>query len=529
MMSEQAVLIKLEQRPDESPHSSAASSAAPVGVLKLRRPNRRQFTYAAIDVEALIPADHAARAIWELSGRFDLDGFAAPLRSLEGEAGRPAWEPRLLVSVWIWAYSEGIGSAREIERQCAYHPALQWLCGLETISHKTLSDFRAAHGEALDDLFTQLLALLSQAGLVDLEQVMVDGTRIRSQGSTSSLRRAGTIERHLRAAREVVETMAQEEGAEQQSRRVRAARQRAARERVERLEQAIEELKKVEEKKSKQPRGAAARVSESEPEARVQRESNGGLAAGYNAQLATGASEKIVVGVKLTNEAADVGQLEATLQDVERRLGEKPQQVVADQGYASRANVQAMQQAEVKLLTPPPEVESQSKAARKSAGIDEAFGPEAFVYDESSDRYQCPAGKSLGYRRSSLKRGRKYRQYQARGSDCRECALRRQCCPKSFERGRTLSQASKDEVMEAHREWMQSEEAQALYRRRAEVAEFPNAWLKERMGLRKFRGKGLHKARSELLWAVLAYNVKHWIRLVWRSASAQGAQPVWAG
>ena len=141
MMSEQAVLIKLEQRPDESPHSSAASSAAPVGVLKLRRPNRRQFTYAAIDVEALIPADHAARAIWELSGRFDLDGFAAPLRSLEGEAGRPAWEPRLLVSVWIWAYSEGIGSAREIERQCAYHPALQWLCGLETISHKTLSDF----------------------------------------------------------------------------------------------------------------------------------------------------------------------------------------------------------------------------------------------------------------------------------------------------------------------------------------------------------------------------------------------------
>ena len=82
---------------------------------------------------------------------------------------------------------------------------------------------------------------------------------------------------------------------------------------VERLEQAIEELKKVEEKKSKQPRGAAARVSESEPEARVQRESNGGLAAGYNAQLATGASEKIVVGVKLTNEAADVGQLEATL------------------------------------------------------------------------------------------------------------------------------------------------------------------------------------------------------------------------
>ena len=349
------------------------------------------------------------------------------------------------------------------------------VAGLETINHKTLSDFRSAHGEALDDLFTQLLALLSQAGLVDLEQVMVDGTRIRSQGATSSMRRAATIERHLTAAREVVETMAEEEQAEPHSRRVRAARERAARERVERLEQAFEELQKVRAKKRTEPAKAGARVSESEPEARLQRESNGGYAAGYNAQLATAANEKIVVGMRLTNEAADVGQLEETLDDVERRLGKKPRQAVADQGYASRANVEAMQRAKVQLVTPPPEVEKQSKAALKSAGIDEAFGPAAFVYDESSDAYQCPAGQRLRYQRSSRKRGRKYRQYQARGSDCRECALRQQCCPKSFERGRTVSRASKDEVMAAHREWMRSEEARAAYRRRAEVAEFPNA------------------------------------------------------
>ncbi len=73
--------------------------------------------------------------------------------------------------------------------------------------------------------------------------------------------------------------------------------------------------------------------------------------------------------------------------------------------------------------------------------------------------------------------------------------------------------------MGAHREWMQSEEARAAYRRRAEVAEFPNACLQERMGLRKFRLRGLPKARSELLWAVLAYNVGHWIRLVWRKTA----------
>ena len=92
-----------------------------------------------------------------------------------------------------------------------------------------------------------------------------------------------------------------------------------------------------------------------------------------------------------------------------------------------------------------------------------------------------------------------------------------------------VSRAREDDGIAAHREWMQSEEAQAACRPRAEVAEFLNAWLKERTGLRKFRVKGLHKARSELLWAVLAYNVKHWIRLLWSSAPADAAQPVWAG
>lgn len=509
-MSEQAILLELETRAAPPPALPRPEQ------LKLRRPNRRQFTYAAVDVEALLPAAHPARAIWELTGRLDLRHFAAPLRTREGEAGRPAWEPRLLVSVWLWAYSEAIGSAREIERLCAHHPAMQWLCGLETISHKTFSDFRVAHAAALDDLFTQVLAVLSQEGLVQLEQVMVDGTRIRSQGASSSLRRQATIEQHLAAARQLVEQLRDEEQAEQVSRRRQAARQRVAREQVQRLEQAFDELQKVAAKKRSAAEKGAARVSESEPQARLQRESNGGWAAGYNAQLATEASEKIVVGVELTNEASDAQQLEPTLADVERRLGAKPAQAVADGGYANRANVEAMQQAAVDLVTPAPRPEGRSKAALKSAGIDPAFGPQAFLYDPLSDRYRCPQGKPLDYRRNSRKRDRTYRVYQARGSDCRDCPLRERCCPQSFTRGRSVSRAEEDPLMAAHRERMQSAEAQAAYRRRAEVAEFPNACLKERMGLRKFRVKGMPKARSELLWAVLAYNVGHWIRLVWR-------------
>jgi hypothetical protein len=102
---------------------------------RLKRVNREQMVLRAVDVEKLIAADHVARAIWELVGRLDLSGFRAAIASVEGEAGRPAFDPQLLISLWIYAYSEGVSSAREIERRCEYHPAYQWLTGLEAVNH----------------------------------------------------------------------------------------------------------------------------------------------------------------------------------------------------------------------------------------------------------------------------------------------------------------------------------------------------------------------------------------------------------
>ena len=93
--------------------------------LRLKVVDRQQMILRAVDVEKLIEPDHAARAIWELVGRVDLSGFTAEIESVEGEAGRPAYDPQLLISLWIYAYSEGVSSAREVARRCEYHPAYQ--------------------------------------------------------------------------------------------------------------------------------------------------------------------------------------------------------------------------------------------------------------------------------------------------------------------------------------------------------------------------------------------------------------------
>jgi transposase len=96
--------------------------------------NRQQVVLEPLDVEALIPPDHTARNVWELLGRMDLSRFAGEIKSVRGHAGRNAWESRLLIAMWIYAYSRGISSAREIERQCAYEPAFRWLTGLNAVA-----------------------------------------------------------------------------------------------------------------------------------------------------------------------------------------------------------------------------------------------------------------------------------------------------------------------------------------------------------------------------------------------------------
>jgi transposase len=145
----------------------------------------------AIDVERLIEEVHPARAIWELVGRLDLSGYYAGIASVEGRAGREHTDPQVLISLWLYAYSRGISSAREIARRCEYEPAFQWLCGLEPISHRTLSGFRSGQKAALDDLFAQVLGMLSAEGLITLERVTLDGTKIKANagGATRSAAR----------------------------------------------------------------------------------------------------------------------------------------------------------------------------------------------------------------------------------------------------------------------------------------------------------------------------------------------------
>jgi transposase len=476
--------------------------------------DRNQMLMRSVDIEQLIEEDHAARAIWDFTGQLDLSPFEEKIEAVAGVAGRASWDRRLLVSLWIYAYSRGISSAREISRRCGYEPAFQWLCGMEVINYHTLSDFRVAHDKELTELFTQSLGVLSAEGLITLKRVVHDGTKIKACAGADSFRREETLQTHLEAARQQVEAMGDPRA--DQPARQQAARQRAARERQQRLEDAVEQLSKIRETKNDAQAQESARASMSDPEARIMKQGDGGYAPSYNVQISTDAAHKIIVGVGLSQTSSDYGELMPALERVQENLGKLPEQAVADGGFTSRQNIVDAAAKGIDLIGSLDEHREQAVGQMKRRGVAPEFYPQAFQYDAQQDCFRCPAAKVLKHVSQESRPGVIHYQYRAEAGICAACPFREQCCPQNSGKGRSVTRAVEASEVQEFKQKMQTPEAQAIYRQRGAMAEFPNAWIKDKLGLRQFRLRGILKAGTEALWACLTYNIQQWIRLIWR-------------
>lgn len=507
--------------PDDSAIESSKGAKRSESV-RCKPVERHQLMLRAVDVEKLVEKHHPVRAIWELVSQLDLEGFYSEIDAVEGQAGRPVWDPKVLISLWLYGYKDAVSSAREISQLCEHHPAYQWLTGMEVVNYHTLADFRVAHQEALDQMFIDILAVLGHQGLITLKRVMHDGTKIKAAASDQSFHRQQTLEAHLQEAQEHIQAMG-DPCSEQMSGRVAKARERALREKSERLQEALKELAELKalhantagDEPDDQEKKKAFRASSTDPQARVMMGAKGAYGPAYNVQISTDAEAKIIVAMEITQSSSDAGELEPAVERIEKNLEQKPEQMVADAAYPTQGCVEAMAEQGIDLIAPLPENHHAQWDSLKRRGVHPQFYPEAFSYDATGDSYRCPAGKLLSFESEERKPGWIRRRYRARRADCQSCPFQTQCCPAS-KKGRSVVRAEKSAAWVAFQTKMHSEAAQQIYKQRAGVAEFPNAWIKEKFGLRQFRLRGVVKVRLEALWACLTYNICQWIRLCWK-------------
>jgi transposase len=312
-----------------------AGSPDPKRGARLRRAERSQIGWGRIDLDAQIPDDHAARAIWAVVGKLDLSALYAQIEARDEVAGASAIDPPILLALWVYGTSEGEGSAREIWRLTEYHAAYRWICGGVEVGYHTLSDFRSGQGEIVDQLITQVLALLMKQDLVELSRVAQDGTRIRASAGASSFRREQTLQALMTEARAHLDVVTREANDPTISVRRSAARKRGASERLARLEAAVEQIPEVTEtKKRSGAKDATVRVSTTDPDARVMKMGDGGFRPAFNVQFATTTDKaRVIVGVEVTNRGSDMGQSTPMLDQIEKRTGVRPAEYLVDGGY----------------------------------------------------------------------------------------------------------------------------------------------------------------------------------------------------
>ena len=321
--------------PDVDPRnaSDGLDEAAP----RVETANRDQIELQPCDLEALLPPGHAARLVWRFVEGLDLAAFYAAIRAREGRAGRSAIDPKILVALWLYATMDGVGSAREVDRLCYRHDAYRWLRGGVSVNHHTLSDFRVQHQTALDDLLTQSIAALLHRGVVTMARVAQDGTRVRGSAGAGSFRRGETLQTCLHEARKQVERTAKQAEAGGTG-RADAAQRRAAADRLARVEEALAQLPAIQATKDRQKgkRPTEARVSTTDPDARVMKMADGGYRPAYNVQLATDVDSRMIVGVTVTNVGSDRAAVVPMLDQLAQRTGRHPRAHLVDGGFFTK-------------------------------------------------------------------------------------------------------------------------------------------------------------------------------------------------
>lgn len=385
---------------------------------RLRCADREQEDSRPRRIEGLIEEGHRARIVWDFVDGLDLSELYDQIKSVEGSPGSPAIDPKILMALWLYAILDHEISARRIASFCEEHNAYIWLCGGVKINHHTLSDFYTAHEQWLNLQFTRHLASLRHQGLVDLDRVAQDGIRVRADAGAASFLCCETLESCLKEADEYLEKLRREreDNPAEVDKRKQAARERAARERGERVREALRQLPEVEAKKKKEEDRKKARVSTTDPDARVMKMPDGGFRPAFNVQLSTVTSSQIIVGIDVVNEGSDQGQLSPMLEQIHERTGQYPDEALNDGGFINKKEIENCAAKNIIIYAPVPKPRDKTRDPHQPMSNDSqpvADWRERMGTDEAKEIYKQRASTSECV--NAIARNRGLQQFTVRG------------------------------------------------------------------------------------------------------------------
>lgn len=504
---------------------------------------REQMVLFAPTLDAMIPQDHPVRLFEEILAACDWSDWEA---EYDGGRGQPPIHPRVLAGVILYGLTRGVRSSHHLEYLLKHNIDFMWLAEGRQIDHSTICGFRTKFRQPLKDLFRQVGRIALTMGLARLNEVALDGTRVKANNGRFETLTAEGIEARLSALDEELERMLQEaEAADQKLFDRGESSQRLpeeladAKARQRRLQEALEKAKSADKARRCEgidPKKNPAQVPTTDSDSCVLPNKEGGYAPNYTPIATTDVYGGFILDPEVIASTSEHVVTIPSMDRIKENFGEFPEAALADGAHATGPNIEGMEERGIEFFShlgsaeakgpnpalredPTEPVEESEKEKLPRNPQTKKFDKSAFVYDEEKNVWYCPQGKTLEYSEKKSKvdaNGRRIYFDVYRSTDCTDCPWSSDCRSEKAKRGRSVSRDEYAKRREQFAEKMSRPESRKIYRKRFHAAETPFGILKRIMNLRQFLHRGLEKVRTEWLWACTALNLAKLVREIGR-------------
>lgn len=454
--------------------------------------NREQVVLFPAVIDDYVSAENPVRFMEAFVNGLELGALGFSKAAPE-ERGRPPYDPRDLLKLYIYGYVNEIRSSRKLERETTRNVELMWLLRRLTPDHKTIANFRNENARVLPTVFREFTKVCRRLNLFGRELVGIDGSKFRAVNSADRNFSEAKLNKRLRWIEEKIE---QYMAALQAEDEVESNESEVSADELQAKIAALQEQQLVYEGiKEQLVESGEKQISLTDPEARLMK-GRQGRHVSYNVQIAVDSKHKLVTDFGVTNEGNDLNCLAELAQGAQQELGAKQLKVCADRGYYNTAQIKACEEAGI-------EVHMERPRPAQTEGI---FPLQRFTYDATRDVYSCPAGKRLSYR--TFDKEKQVRCYWTEA--CHGCPLKSQCTtgrgPRKIKR--PLGQDAADRMLQ------RVAENPKYLKLRKQLVEHPFGTIKRPMGHDYFLMRGQEKVRGETSLTLLAYNLKRVLKLV---------------
>lgn len=474
---------------------------------KLAPAEYSQGTFFPSNLFDLLPEDHECFIYNDILQQIDV----STLHKNYSVLGQNAYNPKLLIAILIYAYSQGIFSSRQIAEKLKLDIGFMYIGQMQKPNFRVLSDFRKDNIEYFKECFRQSVQLAIAAGLVRLGHISLDGSKFKADTSKHKAMSYGRLKaKEKELAHEIEDLVQQAEKCDAEEdkkyrektgyeipedlrfKKERLEKIRSAKEALEKRENELHPNKEIDDRKQ---------ISFSDYDARPMNGNKGDFDYKYNGQISVDSKTQIIIGEHVSQNANDKQEIKPAIEEILSTIGRLPEKMSLDNGYFSGKNLSTIEENQIDAYVAVGRGEKEKTSSEKLA-------KEEFVYDEKEDSYTCPQGKKLELK-SEASDGTKT--YKAQKDDCDSCPLRAKCCSSKKGEGRSVSTDCYEGLRQAMRDKMQLEQSKEIYGLRKTIVEPVFGQIKNG-GFRRFSLRGIEKVSGEFSLVCAVHNIKKIIR-----------------